>query len=261
MSGKSSSRSHVLASRVLAPATLGLLALFASGCVTYRAHVRVEPDGGLQVTEQADLAPGIADSLHIQHRLAWTAFQAATETRGGKFVKANPDTNVVSPSVTATYPLDDWTEFGQRGQAFKGIDEVEHRTLPPAASIQVKDQYFYRDTDLSYHVSLSEPSGTTIDSLAKPFLERAKGTFELEVPGQILSVSKTGTKNGNVVSYPLAYGQTVEAEVVYRQFEWVPVVSVILVAIFLVYLFLAGMKALKARGEAKQAKARARASA
>ena len=249
MSGKFSSRSHAFSARALAPVVAGLVVLLASGCVTYRAHVRVEPDGGLQVTEQADLMPGVADSLHIQHRLAWTAFQAATETRGGKFTKSNPDTNVVSPSVTSKYPLDDWTELGQRGQAFKGIDEVEHRTLPPAASMQVKDQYFYKDTDLSYHVSLSEPSGTTIDSLARPFLEQAKGTFELEVPGQILSVSKTGTRNGNVVSYPLAYGQTVDAQVTFRQFEWVPVVSVILVAIFLGYLAIAGLKALQARGK------------
>jgi hypothetical protein len=254
MSGKSSSRSLVLSSRALVPSFVGLLALVASGCVTYRAHIRVEPDGGLQVTEQAELMPGIADTLHIQPRLAWTAFQAATETRGGKFTKANPDTTVISPSVTARYPLDDWTELGQRGQAFKGIDEVEHRTLPPAASIQVKDQYFYKDTDLSYHVSLSEPAGAAMDSLAKPLVERARGTLELEVPGQVLKVSKSGTRQGNVVSWALTYGQTVDAEVVYRQFEWVPVVSVVLVAIFLGYLLMAGIKAMKARPKKPKAR-------
>src|SRR5262249_23035675 len=153
----------------------------------------------------ADLMPGVADSLHVQHRLAWTAFQSATETRGGKFTKSNPDTNVVSPSVTAVYPLDDWNEFGQRGQAFKGSDEVEHRTVPPSAGVTVTDQYFYRDTDLKYLVSLKEPSNAAVDSVALPYVQRATGTFELEVPGSILKVSKDGQKKGNVVSYALAY--------------------------------------------------------
>jgi hypothetical protein len=235
--------------RALVPAVLGALALLASGCVTYRAHVSVKPDGGLEVTEQAELLPGVAESLHVAPRLAWTAFMATTESRGGKFVKANPDTNVISPSVTSHYPMDDWTEFGQRGQAFKGIDEVEHRTLPPNAQVQVKDQYFFKDTSLSYKVELQEPSGTTVDSLAKPWLDRAKGTFELEVPGTILSSSTGGTRAGNTISWPLAYGTSVDVQVTFREFEWVPVVSVILVALFLGYLALAGLKAMAARGK------------
>src|SRR5947207_2375119 len=120
MNGKFTSRFPVRLPRAFVPALLGVLALAASGCVTYRAHVQVLPDGGLDVIEQAELMPGVADTLHVMRRLAWTAFQATTESRGGKFTRSNPDTNVISPSVTAHYPLDDWTEFGQRGQAFKG---------------------------------------------------------------------------------------------------------------------------------------------
>jgi hypothetical protein len=254
MNGKFTSRFPARPRRASVLLALGILTLAASGCVTYRAHVRVQPDGGLDVTEQADLLPGVADTLHVERRLAWTAFQATTESRGGKFTRANPDTNVISPSVTAHYPLDDWTEFGQRGQAFKGIDEIEHRTLPADARVSVVDQYFFKDTSLSYKVELSEPSGTTVDSVAAPFVKQAKGTLELEVPGQILSHSKDGTQNGNTLSYALAYAQTVDVQVTYREFEWVPVVSVLLVAIFLGYLTRAGLAALKARKAAKPAK-------
>jgi len=42
--------------------------------------------------------------------------------------------------------------------------------------------------------------------------------------------------------------------VTYRQFDWVPVVSVLLVAIFLGYLARAGLATLKARQAAKSAK-------
>ena len=254
MNGKFTSRFPARPRRASVLLALGILTLAASGCVTYRAHVRVQPDGGLDVTEQADLLPGVADTLHVERRLAWTAFQATTESRGGKFVKANPDTNVISPSVTATYPLDDWTEFGQRGQAFKGIDEIEHRTLPADARVSVVDQYFYKDTSLSYKVELTEPSNTTIDSVAAPFVKQATGTLELEVPGQILSNSASGKKNGNTLTYALAYGTSVDVQVTYRQFDWVPVVSVLLVAIFLGYLARAGLAAMAAKKAAKLTK-------
>jgi hypothetical protein len=254
MNGKSLNRFPVRPLRALALAVLGFSTL-AAGCVTYRAHVRVTPDGGLDVTEQADLMPGAAESLHVERRLAWTAFQAATESRGGKFTRTPADTNVIATTVVGHYPLDDWTEFGQRGQAFKGIDEIEHRTVPPAAAINVTDQYFYRDTKLNYHIELKEPSTATIDSLAVPWVNKATGKFEIEVPGQILSSSKDGTKSGNTVTYDLAYGKTVDVEVIYRQFEWVPVVSVILVAIFLGYLARAGLIALRARNAMKPSKA------
>jgi hypothetical protein len=116
----------------------------------------------------------------------------------------------------------------------------------------VLDQYFYKDTELTYHVALREPSGVDIDSVAVPFVNAATGSFELEVPGQLLK-SNAPQKNGNVMTWPLAYGGTLDVDVTFRQFEWVPVVSVILVLVFLVYLSLAGIKSLGQRGKSKAA--------
>ena len=53
---------------------------------------------------------------------------------------------------------------------------------------------------------------------------------------------------GNQLTYPLTYGETVEVEVSYKQMQWVAVVSVVLVGIFLLYLLFAGVKALATRG-------------
>ena len=211
---------------------LGTAALLLSGCVTYRAHIQVEPDGRLDIRERAELMPGMEDSLHVDPKLSWTAFQAAVLTRGGKFTK---DANDSLRAAEGTYTLDDWSEFGQRGQAFKGIDEIERRTRPANAQIEVKDQYFYRDTQLSYKVELSEPSGVEPDSVTLPYLQNATGVLEMEVPGTVLTSNAKDPK-AKVLTWDLKYGQSVDATVTYRTYEWVAMVSVVLVAIFLVYV-------------------------
>jgi len=55
---------------------LGGATLVASGCVKYRAHIEVTPDGKVEMTERAEAMPGTMDSLHVDPRLAWTAFEA-----------------------------------------------------------------------------------------------------------------------------------------------------------------------------------------
>jgi hypothetical protein len=232
----------------LVPAlVVGTVALLLTGCVSYRAHVRVEPDGHLEIRERAELLPGVRDSLHIDPKLSWTAFQAAVVTRGGRFTKDAADS---LRAAEGTYPLDDWSEFGQRGQAFKGIDEVERRTRPANAQIEVKDQYFYRDTQLSYKVELSEPSGVDADSVALPFLQAATGTLEIEVPGTVLSSNAKDPK-ARVLTWDLRYGESVDASVTYRTYEWVAMVSVILVAIFLLYVLKEVLGALRRRKQAR----------
>jgi hypothetical protein len=224
----------------------GLAALAATGCVTYRAQIHVLPEGDLEVSEHAEMLPGVADSLHIEPRLAWTAFQATVESRGGKFTKDD------LKSADGTYPMDSWAEFGQRGQAFKGIDEIERRGRPANAQFEVKDQYFYKDTSLAYKLELTEPSGVTVDSAAVGFLQAATGTFILDVPGTIL---KTNAKqrSGNTLTYPLAYGQSVDVDVTYRQWEWVAMVSVVLVFGFLAYLAMVGFKKFAQKGKKRTA--------
>ncbi|MGH7725728.1 MAG: hypothetical protein ACREOU_09900 [Candidatus Eiseniibacteriota bacterium] len=222
------------------PGLLGLLALLGSGCVTYRAHLNVSPDGEVHVTERAQMLPGVAESLHIEPKFAWTAFEATTQGRGGQFKKDG------LVSAEGSYVLDDWGDFGQRGQAFKGIDEIERRTRPANVGSEVKDQYFFRDTSLGYKAELQEPSGATFDSVAAPFMQQATGELVLTVPGQILETNAT-SRNGNTLTYPLRYGETVEVTVTYRQFEWVAMVSVVLVAIFLGYLAWNGLRAFQAR--------------
>jgi hypothetical protein len=93
---------------------------------------------------------------------------------------------------------------------------------------------------------LSEPANSAVDSAWAPWVSQATGTLEVEVPGTI-EKTNAPTRNGNVLSYPLAYGQTVEVEVSYKQMQWVAVVSVILVAIFLLYLAFAGLRAMQGR--------------
>jgi len=224
---------------------VGLLLVVVSGCVSYRAHITVAPDGKLFVEERADILPGVVDSMGLDPKLAWTAFEATTQSRGGRFKKDAPDSLT---GATANYPLDNWAELGQRGQAFKGIDEIERRTRPANVQFEVEDQYFWTVTTLSYELELSEPSSAQVDSLWLPWLEQAKGEFVLDVPGTIVSTNATN-RTGNQLTYPLAYGETVEVEVSYKQMQWVAVVSVILVSIFLIYLLIAGLKAMQSRGK------------
>jgi hypothetical protein len=221
----------------------GFLVLAATGCVSYRAHVTVDPMGKLEVEERAELLPGVADSVRLDPKLAWTAFEATTQARGGTFAKDSPDSLA---GATSRYPMDEWAELGARGQAFKGFDEIERRTRPANVQRELKDQYFFTVTTLNYNLELTEPSGATVDSAMLAMMPLAKGEFLLTVPGQILKTNAP-TKNGNTLSWPLAYGQEIEAEVTYRQVQWVAIVSVILVAGFLLYLVFGGLRAMGAK--------------
>jgi hypothetical protein len=246
MNGKSLSLPKL---RTLLLAALSCASLLATGCVNYRIHLQVTPDGKVEVTERAEAEPGIMDTLKVDPRLAWTAFEATVGSRGGKFTKDRPDS---MKAAGGTYELDSWNELGQRGQAFKGIDEGERRVNPAQAASAVKDQYFYKDTTLNYKLTLKEPEGATVDSLAMPYAEKATGTLELEVPGTILK-DNAPKKSGNLMTWPLAYGQTLDIHVEYREWQWVSIVSVVLVAIFLGYLAFSGIKALSKKGKAKPA--------
>ena len=240
MNGKSLSLRHPSSLRSLLLLALSGSMLLASGCVTYRAHIQVTPDGKVEMTEHAEAAPGMLDTLHVDPRLAWTAFGATVGSRAGRFVKDQPDT---LKGATGTYELDSWNELGQRGQAFKSIDEGEKRLRPAQAGSQVKDQYFYKDTSLQYKQQLSEPDNATVDSLALPYAKGATGTLEIEVPGTILK-SNAPKKEGNKLIYPLAYDSNLDVEITYREWQWVSMVSVVLVAIFLGYLLFSGLRAL-----------------
>ncbi len=232
--------------RRLATLLGGVLVLAATGCVSYRAHINVSPNGELHVEERAELLPGVADSVHLDPKLAWTAFEATAQARGGTFAKERPDS---LKGATADYPLDEWSELGVRGQAFKGFDEIERRTRPANVQSEVKDQYFFTRTTLTYKLELTEPSGATVDSMMLAMMPTAKGELVLTVPGTILNTNAP-TKQGNTLTWPLAYGQELEAEVSYQQIQWVAIVSVILVAIFLGYLLLSGLRAMQARKKA-----------
>jgi len=249
MNGKSMSPVAVRSGRLPALLAFGFAALLASGCVTYRAHVTVTPDGKIDMMERAEVAPGIMDSLHVEPRLAWSAFEATVEGRGGTFQKDSPDT---LKGGTGNYELDSWAEFGQRGQAFKGIDEGEKRLKPANVQSEVKDQYFYKDTELSYKQELVEPEGATVDSVALPYAQQATGTLEISVPGTIIKYNAP-QKSGNTLTYPLAYGQTVDVQVSFREWEWVSMVSVLLVAIFLGSLLFSGIKNFAAKGKKRPA--------
>ena len=240
MNGKSLSLRPPFTLRSLLLLALSGSMLLASGCVTYRAHVQVDPDGKIEVTERAEAMPGTMDSLHVDPRLAWTAFEATVGSRAGHFEKDRPDS---LKGATGRYELDSWNELGQRGQAFKGIDEGERRLNPAQAGSEVKDQYFYKDTTLGYRLEMSEPANATVDSLALPYAQKATGTLEVEVPGTILSTNAP-KRQGNLLTYPLAYGETIDVKVTYREWQWVSMVSVVLVAIFLGYLAFSGIKAL-----------------
>jgi len=224
----------------------GVLLLVASGCVNYKVHVEVAPNGEVHVEERAELQPGVADSVHLDPKLAWTAFEATTQARGGTFAKDRPDSLV---GATARYPLDGWQELGVRGQAFKGFDEIERRTRPANVQSEVKDQYFFTVTKLAYNLEMTEPQGVSVDSVQLAMLPAAKGELTVTVPGTILS-SNAPTKNGNTLTWPLAYGQEIEVEVEYQQIQWVAIVSVVLVAIFLVYLLISGLRAMGAKKKA-----------
>ena len=240
MNGKSLSLRHPSTLRSLLLLAFAGSMLLATGCVTYRAHIQVTPDGKVEVTEHAEAVPGMLDTLHVDPRLAWTAFTATVGSRGGHFEKDKPDT---MKGATGTYELDSWNELGQRGQAFKSIDEGEKRLRPAQAGSVVKDQYFYKDTSLQYKQQLSEPDNATVDSLALPYAQKATGTLEIEVPGTIMTTNAP-KRQGNVLTYPLAYDTNLDVQVTYREWQWVSMVSVVLVAIFLGYLAFSGLKAL-----------------
>ena len=244
MNGKSIASSRPSLRRLAALCGVAFFVIAATGCVRYNAHIKVAPNGAVHVRERAELMPGVVDSLKLDPKLAWTAFEAAVQSRGGRFAKDRPDSLTGS---TGEYELDSWSELGQRGQAFKGIDEIERRTRPANAQLEVKDQYFFTITTLSYELELSEPSGTQIDSVLAPYVQQATGEVTIEVPGEIMKTNAP-KRAGNQLTYPLAYGQTVEIEVQYSQMQWVAVVSVVLVAIFLLYLVFAGIKARASRG-------------
>lgn len=243
MNGMSMKPTRPSLRRLALLAGVGFFLFAASGCVSYRAHVNIDPDGKLDVTERTEMMPGVVDSMRLDPKLVWTAFEATTLARGGHFTKDRPDS---MKGATARYPMDDWAELGQRGQAFKGIDEIERRTSPANVQSEILDQYFWTVTKLSYSIDLKEPPSAAVDSLWAPWVAQATGTLELTVPGTIESTNAP-TRSGNTLSYPLAYGKTVEVEVSYKQMQWVAVVSVILVAIFLAYLGFAGLKGMQAR--------------
>ena len=249
MNGKSQQTSRPSFRRLAALVGVAFFVVAATGCVRYNAHVTVGPNGEVHVRERADLMPGVADSMKLDPKLAWTAFEAAVQARGGRFAKDRPDS---MKGAGGDYPLDSWSELGQRGQAFKGIDEIERRTRPASVSYEVKDQYFYTITDLGYELELSEPAGAQVDSVWAPWIQQATGEVTFEVPGEIIKTNAP-KRAGNLLTYPLAYGQTVEVEVSYKQMQWVAVVSVVLVAIFLLYLVFAGIRARTSKGKAPKA--------
>jgi hypothetical protein len=244
MNGKSIASSRPSLRRLAALCGVAFFVVAATGCVRYNAHINVAPNGAVHVRERAEIMPGVVDSMRLDPKLAWTGFEAAVQSRGGRFTKDRPDSMT---GATGEYDLDSWSELGQRGQAFKGIDEIERRTRPANAQIEVEDQYFYTVTTLSFELELSEPSGTQIDSVWAPWVQQATGEVTIEVPGEVMKTNAP-KRAGNQLTYPLAYGQTVEVEVQYSQMQWVAVVSVVLVAIFLLYLVFAGIKARASRG-------------
>jgi hypothetical protein len=209
--------------------------------------VVVEPSGKVRVEEKVNLLPGVSDSLHLDPKLAWTAFEASVQGRQGTFVKDKPDS---LQGGTGEYGLDDWAELGQRGQAFKGIDEVERRMRPANVTSEVKDQYFYKDITLGYKIELTEPTGASVDSMQLEMAKNAEGEFVVDVPGTILSTNAP-KRTGNTLSWPLKYGETLEVQVSYRQMVWVATVSTVLVGLYLLYLIFAGLRALAARGKKK----------
>ena len=246
MNGKSLSLPNL---RMVLLLALGGATLLATGCVKYRAHIEVTPDGKVEMTERAEATPGIMDTLHVDPRLAWTAFEATVGSRAGTFKKDRPDSLA---GATGTYELDSWNELGQRGQAFKGIDEGERRINPAQAGSEVKDQYFYKDTSLGYRLEMAEPENATVDSVALPYAQRATGELEVLVPGTILKTNAP-KRQGNLLTWPLAYGEKLDVQVSYREWQWVSMVSVVLVTIFLGYLALAGIKHLTRKGKTRPA--------
>src|SRR5262245_9043896 len=251
MNGKSPLTSRPSVRRLALLCGVAFFVPALTGCVHYTAHLRVGPAGQLHARERAEMAPGVADSMHLEPKLVWTAFESAVQARGGRFTKDRPDSLA---GATGEYEMDSWSELGQRGQAFKGIDEIERRTKPANAQFEVQDQYFYTITKLGYSLELTEPANAQVDSVWAPWVAQANGEVTVEVPGEILKTNAP-KRAGNQITYPLAYGQTVEIEVEYKQMQWVAVVSCVLVGIFLLYLLWAGLQAMRARGNKAAAKA------
>ena len=54
-----------------------------------------------------------------------------------------------------------------------------------------------------------------------------------------------------VLTWDLKYGQSVDASVTYRTYEWVAMVSVVLVAVFLIYVIKELFGALRRRKQAR----------
>jgi len=237
-------RSPIRRGRATASAVAAAALFLAAGCVRYNAHIHVEPDGRLDVTEKAELLPSARSVLPLHPELAWTSFQASTLVRGGRFQKDHPDSLA---GATAHYSLDDWAELGQRGPAFRSFDEVERRISPPNVHYEVKDQYFYKDTTLEYGLKLTEPSGVTVDSVVAPVLHQATGELTVEVPGTVLKADSTAVRKGRVLTWKMAYGGDLDASVTYRHYEWVPMVSVVLVILFLGFLAVNGLRGLRRR--------------
>lgn len=244
MNGMSPQTSRPSFRRLALLSGVACFVLAATGCVHYRAHINVLPNGEIHVQERAEMLPGVADSMRIDPAYAWTAFEAATQARGGRFAKERPDS---LKAASADYPLDEWTELGQRGVAFKGIDQVERRTSPANVGYEVEDQYFFTVTTLGYRHDMTEPGGSQVDSVWVPWIEQAQGEVTVEVPGEIVETNAP-QRAGNRLTYPFRYGETLDIQVSYKQIQWVAIVSVVLVAIFLLYLAFAGVKAMQARG-------------
>jgi hypothetical protein len=240
MNGMSPQTSRPSFRRLALLSGVACFVLAATGCVHYKAHVRVSPAGELHVQERAEMLPGVADSMRLEPKLVWTAFEAATLARGGQFSKERPDS---LKAATSDYPLDTWSELGQRGPTFKGIDEIERRTRPANVQFEVEDQYFYTVTTLGYNHEMSEPSGSAVDSVWAPWVQQAQGEVTIEVPGEIITTNAT-QRAGNRLTYPFRYGETLDIEVSYKQMQWVAIVSVVLVGIFLLYLIYAGIRAM-----------------
>ena len=251
MNGKSQLTSRPSFRRLALFSGVAFFVVALTGCVHYTAHLTLAPSGELHVRERAEMMPGVVDSMRLDPKLVWTAFESAVQARGGRFTKDRPDSLA---GATGEYEMDGWAELGQRGQAFKGIDEIERRTKPANAQFEIEDQYFYTVTKLGYTLELTEPANAQVDSVWAPWVAQANGEVTIEVPGEILKTNAP-KRAGNQITYPLAYGQNVDIQVEYKQMQWVAMVSCVLVGIFLLYLLFAGIKAMRARGDTSAAKA------
>src|SRR5262245_23402414 len=110
MNGKSQLTSRPSVRRLGLLAGVAFFVFALTGCVHYTAHVTVDPGGELHVRERAEMMPGVADSMHLDPKLVWTAFESAVQARAGRFTKDRPDSLA---GATGEYPMDSWAELGQ----------------------------------------------------------------------------------------------------------------------------------------------------